>query len=175
MAEPKSAFDENSLRWRRRCCTSRLSTRQKLTAEPAMAAALRPMSITFHSPMSSALSEIKKHMRGNWMARVRVAWIVFRLTICGFQSPNIPDGRSIDTTVASTSLIYCTNDLNPPLSSSRSPDPNSPSITRWLDVILGMLKLLCTSWNVISGASRSSLSRWAMQSALSLSPPMLKR
>ena len=95
-----------------------------------MAAALMPMSITFHSPISSALSEMKKQMRGNWMARVRVAWIVLRLMIWGFQSPNMPEGMSIDTTVAFTSLIYCTSDLKPPFSSSRRPVPNRPSMTR---------------------------------------------
>ena len=88
---------------------------------------------------------MKKLMRGNCMARVRVACMVLRFTICGFQSPNMPDGRSIDTTVAFSSLIYCTSDLKPPCSSSRRPEPNNPSITRWFVVIFGIENRSLTS------------------------------
>ena len=44
-------------------------------------------------------------------------------------SQKSPDGRSIDTTVASEELIYCTTDPNPPERGLLNPDPNNPSIT----------------------------------------------
>ena len=44
-------------------------------------------------------------------------------------SPIIPDGMSIDTTLAGEALIYCTTAAKPPLKGMFSPVPKRPSIT----------------------------------------------
>ena len=106
-----------------------------------MAFLLRPMSMTFHSPTSWALSARKNASLGNWMASVRSACTTLRAMMRAFQSPNIPDGTSIDTTVAPDSEILRTSMVYPPDSGSRRPDPNRPSITRCSGVSSGISAL----------------------------------
>ena len=96
------------------------------------------MSIVFHLPTNCALSLRKNARRGNWTAMVISACTTLRLSTRAFQSPNIPDGMSMEITVAPDSLMWRASDLNPPSRGSRRPVPKSPSITRWSGLSVGI-------------------------------------
>ncbi len=68
---------------------------------------------------------------------------------------------SIATTIAGEELIYFTTAANPPLNGLFSPEPKSPSITKWSGVRVGGTNWVLISWNVTSSAiSTSSLLVW---------------
>ena len=133
------------------------------------------MSITFQFPTSWSLSERKNASLGNCNVRVNDAFIIFLLMASVFQSPNIPDGMSIDTMVAPDSFIIWITDTYPlDGSGDFSPVPKRPSITKSSGPSIGRSKFFMTSVNLDPPAARkrSLLSR---QSGCSLLPPMLNR
>ena len=107
------------------------------------------MSITFQFPTSWSLSERKNASLGNCNVRVNDAFIIFLLMASVFQSPNIPDGMSIDTMVAPDSFIIWITDTYPlDGSGDFSPVPKRPSITKSSGPSIGRSKFFMTSVNL---------------------------